>query len=196
MGLIEAYSKEQKRVMDAEEAYEEFWLGNLKNQNSFECTGDNCTAIVTCACMYIPEKELKKSPYFTIHDKKHSKDCSYFQGLSKIDYEKESGVAIGTTKTKSHEMKFNFSSKPLDDSSGEKEPPIRKKQTEHTKGKTLGFNNGENLRIVNDLRAVVTKWKTIMSPFFKTSKTSFLIPPFYDTDGNSFSPLESKLFIA
>jgi len=33
-------------------------------------------------------------------------------------------------------------------------------------------------------------------PFFKTSKTSFLIPPFYDTDGNSFSPLESKLFIA
>ncbi len=36
----------------------------------------------------------------------------------------------------------------------------------------------------------------IMNPFFKTSKSSFLIPPFYDTNGNSFAPLGSKLFIA
>ncbi len=35
-----------------------------------------------------------------------------------------------------------------------------------------------------------------MNPFFKTSKSSFLIPPFYDTNGNSFAPLGSKLFIA
>ncbi len=39
------------------------------------------------------------------------------------------------------------------------------------------------------------RW-TIMNPFFKTSKSSFLIPPFYDTNGNSFAPLGSKLFIA
>ena len=36
----------------------------------------------------------------------------------------------------------------------------------------------------------------IMLPFFKTSKLTFLIPPLYDTCGNSFSPLESELLIA
>ena len=39
-------------------------------------------------------------------------------------------------------------------------------------------------------------FRNIMNPFFKTSKTSFLISPLYDTLGNSFSPLESKLLIA
>jgi len=38
--------------------------------------------------------------------------------------------------------------------------------------------------------------EAIMLPFFKTSKTSFLIPPLYDTSGNSFAPLGSKLFSA
>jgi hypothetical protein len=37
---------------------------------------------------------------------------------------------------------------------------------------------------------------TIMNPFFKTSKSSFLIPPLYDTSGNSFTPFETRLFIA
>ena len=37
---------------------------------------------------------------------------------------------------------------------------------------------------------------TIMVPFFKTSKTSFLISPFYDTSGNSFTPSGSKLLAA
>ena len=36
---------------------------------------------------------------------------------------------------------------------------------------------------------------TIMLPFFKTSKTTFLISSSYDTDGNSFSPLNPKLLI-
>ncbi|WP_321778760.1 hypothetical protein [Sulfurimonas sp.] len=36
----------------------------------------------------------------------------------------------------------------------------------------------------------------IMVPFFKTSKTSFLILPLYDTSGNSFAPLGSKLLTA
>jgi len=36
----------------------------------------------------------------------------------------------------------------------------------------------------------------IMIPFFKTSKTRFLISPYYDTIGNSFTPLELKLFSA
>ena len=36
----------------------------------------------------------------------------------------------------------------------------------------------------------------IMNPFFKTSKSSFLIPPLYDTSGNSFAPLGSKLLSA
>ena len=34
----------------------------------------------------------------------------------------------------------------------------------------------------------------IMHPFFKTSKSIFLIPPHYDTDCNSLSPLNPKLF--
>jgi len=38
--------------------------------------------------------------------------------------------------------------------------------------------------------------ESMMHPFFKTSKTSFLIPPNHDTFCNSFFPLESKLFIA
>jgi hypothetical protein len=37
---------------------------------------------------------------------------------------------------------------------------------------------------------------SIMNPFFKTSKSSFLIPPLYDTSGNSFTPLVSKLLSA
>ncbi|WP_321778717.1 TolC family protein [Sulfurimonas sp.] len=37
---------------------------------------------------------------------------------------------------------------------------------------------------------------SIMVPFFKTSKTSFLILPLYDTSGNSFAPLGSKLLTA
>jgi predicted ABC-type ATPase len=41
----------------------------------------------------------------------------------------------------------------------------------------------------------VPKEKIIMLPFFKTSKTTFLIPSSYDTDCNSFSPLKSKLLM-
>jgi len=36
----------------------------------------------------------------------------------------------------------------------------------------------------------------IMTPFFKTSKSSFLIPPLYDTSGNSFTPFETRLLSA
>ena len=34
-----------------------------------------------------------------------------------------------------------------------------------------------------------------MNPFFKITKSSFLIPPLYDTSGNSFAPLEFKLLM-
>ena len=44
-------------------------------------------------------------------------------------------------------------------------------------------NSSENLR-------------DIMNPFFKTSESSFLIPPLYDTSGNSFTPLETRLLSA
>ena len=40
-----------------------------------------------------------------------------------------------------------------------------------------------------------TAMEGIMLPFFKTSKTTFLIPSSYDTDCNSFPPLKSKLLI-
>ncbi len=48
----------------------------------------------------------------------------------------------------------------------------------------------------NKDNAEYIKGSTRMNPFFKTSKSSFLIPPFYDTNGNSFAPLGSKLFLA
>ena len=35
----------------------------------------------------------------------------------------------------------------------------------------------------------------IMLPFFQTSKSTFLIPPHYDTDCNSLSPLKPKLLM-
>ena len=37
--------------------------------------------------------------------------------------------------------------------------------------------------------------KTIMLPFFQTSKKTFLISPHYDTDCNSLSPLKPKLLM-
>ena len=57
-------------------------------------------------------------------------------------------------------------------------------------GKTIYLSKENNAyNMLKDLNI-------IMNPFFKTSKSSFLIPPFYDTNGNSFAPLGSKLFIA
>ena len=35
----------------------------------------------------------------------------------------------------------------------------------------------------------------VMHLFFKTTKSTFLIPPHYDTDCNSFSPLNPKLLM-
>jgi len=42
----------------------------------------------------------------------------------------------------------------------------------------------------------IKKTNSIMTPFFKTSKSSFLIPPLYDTSGNSFTPFETRLLSA
>nr|WP_321778190.1 hypothetical protein [Sulfurimonas sp.] len=53
---------------------------------------------------------------------------------------------------------------------------------------------GSNLQATKDIN--IDAKTTIMVPFFKTSKTSFLILPLYDTSGNSFAPLGSKLLTA
>ena len=43
---------------------------------------------------------------------------------------------------------------------------------------------------------IIWNFASIMYPIFKTSKTTFLIPPLYDTNGNSFTPFESELLTA
>ena len=50
-----------------------------------------------------------------------------------------------------------------------------------------------SLLIISDYYATA---QFIMHPFFKTSKSDFLIPPNHDTFCNSFSPLEFKLLTA
>jgi len=51
-------------------------------------------------------------------------------------------------------------------------------------------------RVLSNEDVKLSTIESIMNPFFKTSKTRFLISAHYDTSGNSFTPLESKLFSA
>jgi hypothetical protein len=64
-------------------------------------------------------------------------------------------------------------------------------------GRETNFSKGELTMVQTTTVGLQRLVKmNIMLLFFKTSKTSFLIPPLYDTSGNSFAPLESKLLSA
>ena len=66
-------------------------------------------------------------------------------------------------------------------------------------GLNIGIEyNSYRTVLINDFFGKPKTWiiTNIIVPFFNTSKTSFLIPPFYDTSGNSFSPFKSKLLAA
>ena len=58
--------------------------------------------------------------------------------------------------------------------------------------------NPQDINIMNQpIKIIEIKdSNNIMFPFFKTSKSDFLIPPNHDIFCNSFSPLEFKLLTA
>lgn len=57
------------------------------------------------------------------------------------------------------------------------------------------FDEKSLFQLTVERNSKVCESQFIMHPFFKTSKTTFLIPSSYDTDCNSFPPLKSRLLI-
>jgi len=159
MAIEEAYSLEIQQVIDAEIAYDLYWSGKLTDKQKFICAGDNCQAQITCACMDMPEQNLKQVPHFRMPNDTHSKNCSLFKDEHQINHIGGGiSTARGLNKIKSKQEKFNFSRPVIDtniDSS--KELPIVK-STLKSSGNSVGYSQSNNIKRMYSLRPVIKNW--------------------------------------
>lgn len=94
MHLDIAYSLEWKDFITAEEAYDLYWSGLIKDKRAFQCPEDGCDGQVTCANMDKPEQSLKLQPHFRPYS--HSEGCPLLEQAKAREQEGET-EADGTT---------------------------------------------------------------------------------------------------
>lgn len=68
-----AYSIELNDIIDAEQAYEAFWSGEIRDPSAFKCPDSDCDGQVTCINMEKPENDMLQSPHFRGYH--HSNEC-------------------------------------------------------------------------------------------------------------------------
>lgn len=76
MSLVQAYSLDLKREINAKEADIAYQKGMIASQRNFRCPHKSCNIAVTCANLERPKHKRKVDPYFKSVEY-HNVDCPY-----------------------------------------------------------------------------------------------------------------------
>ncbi len=74
MSLDIAYSSDMDLVIDAEQAYEYFLLGRIKDKRAFRCPSENCRAQITCCNIDKDFHDMRQHQHFRVYGI-HSPEC-------------------------------------------------------------------------------------------------------------------------
>lgn len=96
MRLEVAFSVQFDQFITAERAYELFWAGAINDKRAFRCSGNNCTAQVTCANLDALAHDLKVQPHYRPYGE-HIDGCPFGEAATSPSASSRANVhGIGT----------------------------------------------------------------------------------------------------